>query len=320
MYENGRGVDISHQQANQFYEMAARQGHNNAQFNLGNSYYNGTGVDVSYKKAKELWMMAAEQGDAEAQSNIGMLYATGRGVDKSYEKAREWWLKSAKQGHELSIKGLKQLDEIEGRTTPSFIVKLCSKCNKSESSAHKLKMCPCDGAQYCDSTCQKKDWKNHVKEHRRLSEEIKLKNSEGEMKDDEVVLVDEEEDEEKDEKKEKKTSSSSAVEEEAEEEENWKKEKKTSPPPQRQEEDDVCPICMEELPKNYSKIARMICCVKGMHKSCCDDYRASEHLSLEQKKHLCFMSYTLSKDKCTLKCSYHTMLLPYHFHSHMKTD
>jgi TPR repeat protein len=48
------------------------------------------------------------------------LYANGKGVERSIETAREWWMKSAKQEDEDAIRSLQQLDEIEGRTTPSF--------------------------------------------------------------------------------------------------------------------------------------------------------------------------------------------------------
>jgi hypothetical protein len=39
------------------------------------------------------------------------------GVDQSWPKTREWWTKAAAQGDEDAIKGLKILDEAEGRTT-----------------------------------------------------------------------------------------------------------------------------------------------------------------------------------------------------------
>ena len=70
------------------------------------------------------------QGHANAQCGLGALYVQGQGVEQSIEKARALWLKAAEQGEELAIKSLQQLDEIEGRLTPSFIPKPfeCATC------------------------------------------------------------------------------------------------------------------------------------------------------------------------------------------------
>ena len=96
-------------------------------------------------------------------------------------------MKAAAQGVEGAIKNLQILDEDEGRTTPSFTPpKRCSLCDTPETPTHKLNDCPCFGAQYCNAKCQTSHWKSHKKEHRRLCKEMKLKNTEGEMKD-EVV-------------------------------------------------------------------------------------------------------------------------------------
>ena len=106
-------------------------------------------------------------------------------------------MKSAEQGDENAIKGLQELDKMEGRTTSSFTPpKRCSTCDTPKTSTHKLRNCKCKGAQYCNAKCQKSHWKSHQKEHRRLCKEMKLKNTEGEMKD-EVVVEEEEEEAEK---------------------------------------------------------------------------------------------------------------------------
>ena len=101
-------------------------------------------------------------------------------------------MKAAAQGVEGAIKNLQILDEDEGRTTPSFTPpKRCSTCNTPKTSTHKLRNCKCKGAQYCDAECQKSHWKSHQKEHHRLCREMKLTNTEGEMKE-KVVEVEEE--------------------------------------------------------------------------------------------------------------------------------
>jgi len=268
-YECGNGVDQSYQRARELYELAATQGEASAQYNLGQMYQEGRDVDQSYKRAAGYFEAAAKQGYANAQFNLGASYYNGQGVEQSDETARGWWMRAAEQGQEGAIKALQQLDEFEGRTTPSFTPpKRCSTCDAPKTSTHKLRNCKCKGAQYCDAECQKSQWKNHQKEHRRLCKEMKLTNTEGEMKEDVVV-------EEEEERKETATADS-----------------------QQEEEEDVCPVCIEPLQKDTTKFNRMICCGKGIHKWCYEGIRASS-LSYEQKNScpLCRAKYPKSDEE-----------------------
>ena len=255
-YEHGEGVDQSYQQARELFELSATQGNVNAQYNLGCMYAHGQDVDQSYERAAEYYEAAARQGYASAQYNLGALYANGQGVKQSFETAREWWMKSAEQGFEDAIKALQVLDKEERRTTPSFTSpQRCSTCNTPKTSTYKLRNCKCKGAQYCNAECQKSHWKSHKKEHHRLCKEMKLTNTEGEMKD-----------------------------EVAEEEEEGER-KETAPvvsQQQQQEEEDVCPVCVEELQKDTNKFARYTCCGKGIHQWCFEGIQVSS-LSFEQK-------------------------------------
>jgi len=272
-YYNGEGVDQSYQHARDLFELSASQGNISAQYSLGFMYRQGQGVDQSYERAVEYYEAAARHGHADAQGSLGLLYVTGQGVKRSYEIAREWLIKAAEQGNENAIGALQQIDEIEGRTTPSFIPpKRCSTCNAPKTSTHKLRNCKCKGAQYCNAECQKSHWKSHKKEHRRLCKEMNLKNTEGEMKD-EVVQEEEEEEE--------------VVEEEVVEEE-----EADSP---QQEEEDVCPVCIEALQKDSNKFTRNVCCGKGMHFWCYEGIKVSS-LSDEQKEScpLCRTEYPWS--------------------------
>ena len=63
-YRDGVGVEQSHQQARELYELAASQGCASAQFNLGNMYQHGDGVDQNYERAAEYYKAAARQGMA----------------------------------------------------------------------------------------------------------------------------------------------------------------------------------------------------------------------------------------------------------------
>ena len=251
-YRDGVGVDQSYQQAIELFELAASQGHAGAQYSLGQMHCLGRSVDQDYERAAEYFEPAAKQGAAEAQYNLGSLYANGYGVKQSFEKARDWMMKSVEQGFEDAIKGLQWLDMQEGRTTPSFTPpKRCSTCDADITSTHKLRNCKCKGAQYCNTKCQKSHWKSHKKEHRRLCREMKLVNTEGEMKDE---VVEEEES--------KETTAADSL--------------------QQEEEEDVCPVCIEALQKDSAKFLRNICCGKGIHKWCAEGIKVSS-LSFEQK-------------------------------------
>ena len=171
MYEYGTGVEQSDQQAAELYELAASQGHSSAQYNLGQMYYKGQGVDQSYERAKEYFEAAARQEIADAQFNLGALYANGQGVEQSIETARKWLMKAAEQGDEDAIGGLQRLDEIEGRTTPSFIPKPfeCASCYRPHDPLeHKLRPCNrCHRVYYCGRECQVKHWKRKINGHKK---------------------------------------------------------------------------------------------------------------------------------------------------------
>jgi len=270
-YDKGLGVDQSYERAAEYWEAAASQGVASAQFHLGVMYTDGLGVEQNNERAAEYMEAAARQGDADAQCSLGLLYVIGEGVEQSFEKARAWLMKSAEEGNENAITSLQQIDEFEGRTTPSFTPpKRCSTCDIPKTSTHKLRNCKCKGAQYCNAKCQKTHWKSHKKEHHRLCKEMKLTNTEGEMKDEVVV-----------------------------EEEEQRKEVASAGLQQQKEEDDVCPVCIEPLQKDTSKFIRFSCCGKGIHFWCREEIDASGSLSQEQKDHcpLCRAEHPDSVEK-----------------------
>jgi TPR repeat protein len=171
-YDQGLGVDQSYQQAKELYDLAASQGDAVAQYNLGDMYDQGQGVDQSYERAAEYYEAAARQGHVGAQTNLGIIYANGQGVEQSIETARELWIKAAEQGHENAISTLQQLDEIEGRTTPSFIPKPfeCATCYRPhDPSEHKLRPCKrCHRVYYCGRECQVEHWKREINGHKKM--------------------------------------------------------------------------------------------------------------------------------------------------------
>ena len=58
------------------------------------------GVPQDDKEAIKWWRLAAEQGDNEAQCNLGVMYYEGIGVPQDYEEAVKWWKLAAEQRHE----------------------------------------------------------------------------------------------------------------------------------------------------------------------------------------------------------------------------
>lgn len=86
------------EKAFKWYKMAAEQGHEAAQLNLGVMYHQGLGVKQDYGEAIKWYKKAAENSNAKAQLNLGILYDMGKGVEKDVVKAAEFYEKAAKKG------------------------------------------------------------------------------------------------------------------------------------------------------------------------------------------------------------------------------
>jgi TPR repeat protein len=84
--------------------LAAAQGDQGAQLDLGLLYYNGRGVTQNYKKAARWYRLAAEQGKAAAQFNLGLLYDAGQGVPQDYIEAHMWFNLAGASGDAIGIK------------------------------------------------------------------------------------------------------------------------------------------------------------------------------------------------------------------------
>jgi TPR repeat protein len=70
MFENGRGVAQSDEEAFQWYSKAADQGYARAKFNLGLMFENGRGVAQSDEEAVQWYRKAADQGHLQAQARL----------------------------------------------------------------------------------------------------------------------------------------------------------------------------------------------------------------------------------------------------------
>jgi uncharacterized protein len=87
---DGYGVQQDQKQAAYWYELAAKKGHAEAQFNLGRLYATGNGVPKDEEQAARWVRAAASQGYAPAQARLGVRYANGMGMEKSDRRAYFW--------------------------------------------------------------------------------------------------------------------------------------------------------------------------------------------------------------------------------------
>jgi hypothetical protein len=77
LYSDGKGVSQDYAEAARLYQLAAAQGNAIARFNLGSSYSEGKGVAQDVVEAAQLWRLAAAQGCAKSQYNLGIFCMEG---------------------------------------------------------------------------------------------------------------------------------------------------------------------------------------------------------------------------------------------------
>ncbi len=99
MYENGRGVNKSIDDALKWFRKAAENGHVGSMVDLGWFYQNGQYVKKDVEKAIAFYMKAADQGNSHAQHNLAVLYDEGIDVPEDNELAVKWYKLAAEQGH-----------------------------------------------------------------------------------------------------------------------------------------------------------------------------------------------------------------------------
>lgn len=103
LYDLGKSLHDSenYEQAVEYYQSAAEQGHPLAQYELGIYYeYYLTDELQDHQKAADWFLKSAEQGCVEAQKELGECYYHGKGVTIDYEEAVKWFSKAAEQGNE----------------------------------------------------------------------------------------------------------------------------------------------------------------------------------------------------------------------------
>ena len=66
----------------------------------------------------EEWELLAKQGIAEAQYNLGLMYEKGQGVEQDYVEAHKWFNIAGVNGNEI---GRRNADIVEKKMTPGQI-------------------------------------------------------------------------------------------------------------------------------------------------------------------------------------------------------
>ena len=69
-------------------------------------YENGQGVAQDYSAAMKWFRMAADQGHEKAQYNLGFMYYQGQGVPQNTSEALRWLHKAQVQGDEIAKQGI----------------------------------------------------------------------------------------------------------------------------------------------------------------------------------------------------------------------
>ncbi len=94
-YRNGIGVEKDAKQAATYYELAAKEGNAEAQFELGRCYEEGKGRDMDFKEAFKYYQLAAQQRNPKAYYRLGIWCEQGWNMPKDKRKAVEYYSKAA---------------------------------------------------------------------------------------------------------------------------------------------------------------------------------------------------------------------------------
>lgn len=98
MYETGKGADKNIEQAREWYDKSAKQGHKKAEYKLLYIEISMNGLNDFSKTQLATLRIEAANGNADAQYFIGKMFATGVGVPKSLEDALTWLNKATFNG------------------------------------------------------------------------------------------------------------------------------------------------------------------------------------------------------------------------------
>jgi TPR repeat protein len=110
LHHEGRGgLAQDNEQAVAFYRLAAAQGLDGAQFNLGYMYYYGDGVAEDEAEALRWYQLAAAQGQPFALYQVANCHEEGLGVRKSKAAAIRWYRRAQAAGNPDAEDDLRRL-------------------------------------------------------------------------------------------------------------------------------------------------------------------------------------------------------------------
>ena len=113
-YYKGAGVPQDLMEAEQWFRLAAAQGHAGAQSSLGLMKL----ISKDYKEALKWVQLSAEQGYPPSQINLAIMYYEGQGVARDHVRAHMWMSLAALQGQ---ANAANYRDEIAKKLTPAQV-------------------------------------------------------------------------------------------------------------------------------------------------------------------------------------------------------
>ena len=131
MYKEGLGTPKDMTKSLLWFKLAAYQGIDAAQNELGVLHLYGQGVLQDYALSFRWFKLAADQGNASAQSNLGVLFESGYGVLQDNIMAHMWYNIASANGNEEASEWR---DKRAGLMTPADISKaqtMASECMSS---------------------------------------------------------------------------------------------------------------------------------------------------------------------------------------------
>lgn len=102
LYNRGKGVSQSDDEAIKWYLLAADQGNAIAQHRLGSHYLGLFKEFKNYELALKWFQLSADQGYSKAQASLAYMYKEGLGVSQNIDEALKWYHLAAEQGDHLS--------------------------------------------------------------------------------------------------------------------------------------------------------------------------------------------------------------------------
>ena len=111
--------------------MAAEQGEDTAQQQLGRMYNLGIGVTQDYAQSGKWHRLSALQGNPTAQKWLGIRYENGQGVLENHVTAHMWYNIASANGSDNSIQLKRRLVEKMTNSSIAEAQSMASKCMKS---------------------------------------------------------------------------------------------------------------------------------------------------------------------------------------------